>query len=131
MNATVTATFVLIAAFAGGLLTGVLIERRLVTPTEAEASVATVSHRPGSPGDRERIARELGLTAEQEAEIDVILDEQQQRIHEIMKETRPLTRAVVHETRIRIEEVLTPEQRARFEEMRHTSSRPEKPGRDE
>lgn len=117
VNATASAMFVLIAAFVGGVLTGVLVERTLIGPPEAEAASAPASPRPGSAEDRERMARELGLTAEQQARIDEILDEQQTQIRSIMRETRPRTWAVLKETRARIEEVLTPAQIERFEEL--------------
>jgi periplasmic protein CpxP/Spy len=129
MNATATAIFLLLAAFAGGLLTGVLLERALL-PAAAEASTRVVAPRPGSAEDRERMARELGLTAEQRTRIDEILDEQQRQIRAIMSETRPRTREVLRETRTRIEEVLTPEQRARFEELHAAAHRNGKAGRD-
>jgi Spy/CpxP family protein refolding chaperone len=130
MNPAATATFVLIAAFVGGLLTGVLAERTLLGPPVAEAATGVAAPRPGSAEDRERLARELGLTSEQQAQIDAILDEQQTQIRSIMRETRPRTRAVLRETRSRIEEVLTPEQQARFEELHAARHRAEKPTRD-
>jgi Spy/CpxP family protein refolding chaperone len=117
MNPTATATIVLVAVFAGGMLAGMLVERAILAPPAAEASPLATSPRPGSAQDRDRIAAELGLTAEQRERIDEILDEQQREIQAIMRETRPRTRQVVKDTRARIEEVLTPEQQARFEAM--------------
>jgi Spy/CpxP family protein refolding chaperone len=133
MNATATATFVLVATFVGGLLAGVLVERTsMAAPASAEAVATAPAPRPGSAEERQRIARELNLTGEQEARIDEILDEQQRRIRAIMSETRPRTRAVIMETRARIEEVLTPEQQARFEAMHEAGhrDRPEVEGRE-
>jgi Spy/CpxP family protein refolding chaperone len=124
MNPTVTTTFVLAAVFAGGLMAGVLVERTvLAAPAVAEVSVergapaGETSSREGTRHDRETMARELELTPEQRARIDAILDEQQAELREIMSETRPRTRAVLRETRSRVEEVLTPEQRVRWDEM--------------
>lgn len=118
LNPTTTATFVLMGVFAGGLLTGMLVERTVLTgPGVAEAREVRVRTASRTPLDREAMARDLGLTADQQMRIDVILDEQQQRMREIMRETRPQTRALLKETRARIEEVLTPEQRERWEAM--------------
>jgi periplasmic protein CpxP/Spy len=133
LNAKAAAGFVLVAVFSGGLLAGVLVERALLAPPSAEASAgasaAAPKHRPGSAEDRDRIARELELTPDQRAQIDLILDEQQARMRAILTETRPQTRAVVRETRARIEEVLTPEQRARLEELHVASHRSERGAR--
>jgi Spy/CpxP family protein refolding chaperone len=118
MNPTATAAFILIAVFAGGLLTGMLVERAALTGANvAEAANVEARSPTRSSLDREALARDLGLTAEQQARIDEILDEQQRRMREIMGETRPRTRAILKETRARVEEVLTPEQRARWEEL--------------
>jgi len=118
MHPTATATVLLIAAFIGGLFSGVLVERVVLgTVPEAHAAEETRPPRDGSRFDRERMARELDLTEEQRAEIDGILDEQQRQLRSIMRETRPRTREVIHETRARVEEVLTPEQRVRWEAM--------------
>lgn len=118
MHPTATATVLLIAAFMGGLFSGVLIERVVLGPVpEAHAAEDARPSRDGARFDRDRIAAELDLTAEQRAQIDEILDEQQRRIRAIMRETRPRTREILHETRARVEEILTPEQRARWEDM--------------
>jgi Spy/CpxP family protein refolding chaperone len=130
MNATATVMFVLIGVFLGGLLAGVLVERTLLGPPVAEAAAAPASPRPGSAEDRERMARELDLTAEQQARIDEILDEQQAQLREIMRETRPRTRALLQETRSRIEEVLTPAQIERFEELHAQAHRGDRSSRD-
>jgi hypothetical protein len=126
MNATTTATLVLVGVFMGGLLAGVLVERTIIGPPVAEAAAPMASPRPGSAADRERMARELELTPDQQALIDEILDEQQTRMRAIMSETRPRTRAVVHETRSRIEEVLTPAQLERFRELHPVRHRGDK-----
>lgn len=118
MNPTATASFILIAVFAGGLLTGMLVERTALTAASV-AEATNVEARPQTHAslDREELARELGLTAEQQTRIDEILDEQQRRMREIMRETRPRTRAILKETRAQVEEVLTPEQLARWKEL--------------
>lgn len=132
MNPTVSAGLVLLAVFAGGLLAGVLVERAMLTsPATAEASVERPerSHHGGDRLDRAEVARALGLSADQQARIDTILDEQQARIREIMTETRPRTREILKETKARIEAVLTPEQRAQWEAMHAARKRDDRNGR--
>jgi Spy/CpxP family protein refolding chaperone len=128
MNSTAPALFLLIAVFAGGLLTGMLVERTVLAgPAVAEASEPRARTHARATEDRERLVRELELTADQQARIDAILDEQQHRIRELMRETRPRTREILKETRARVEEVLTPEQQARWQALhaeRHKDRKP-------
>lgn len=112
---TATATALLVAAFLGGLLSGVLLERTLfATAPEAHAAMPTPQERERWPHDRPHLALQLDLTPEQEEQVDRILAEQQKQIRAILSETRPQTRAVLHETRQQIEEVLTAEQSERL-----------------
>ncbi len=118
MHPTATATLLLVAAFLGGLISGVVFERAVLgSVPEARAAASESSPRDSDRFDRDRLAEELGLTEAQRTQIDQILDEQQDRIRSIMRETRPRTREVIHETRARVEQILTPEQRARWEEI--------------
>jgi Spy/CpxP family protein refolding chaperone len=118
IHPTASATIVLVATFVGGLLAGVLVERTIFgTAAEAHAAVPVPPDRDRVPGDRARLALQLDLTAEQQDEVDRILEDQQRQIRAILSETRPRTRAVLRETRAQIEALLTPDQRARWEEL--------------
>lgn len=129
MYPTATATLLLIAAFIGGLFAGVLVERVVLgSVPDAHAAEDRKTPREGGRFDRERMAADLDLTADQRERIDAILDEQQRQVRAIMRETRPRTREVLHETRIRVEEILTPEQRTRWEEMHPRGDKPERNG---
>jgi Spy/CpxP family protein refolding chaperone len=84
------------------------------------------------PGDRylRHLSRELSLTEEQQARIDVILTDQQARVLEITRESRPRIREVAEDTRAAMQQVLTPEQWERFQELRHRRERKGGPGVD-
>jgi Spy/CpxP family protein refolding chaperone len=73
-------------------------------------------HRPG-PFFLERIGRQLDLTAEQEQRIAEIIEESHREAGRLREEMLPRVEAQLEQTRQRILEVLTPEQRERFEEF--------------
>jgi HlyD family secretion protein len=70
---------------------------------------------------RERLTKELNLTPEQQSKVEVILNETRDRIRGIPDEDKGERRKQAErmraESRARIAEVLTPEQRKRYEEM--------------
>jgi Spy/CpxP family protein refolding chaperone len=124
MRPTTTATLLLMAAFLGGLLSGVLLERTIFgSVAEAHAATEVPAPPEGRPADRTNLVLQLDLTAEQQEAIDSILAEQQQQIRAILGETRPQTRAVLKETRERVDQVLTPEQRDRLRELHREARR--------
>ena len=79
----------------------------------------------GGQAARERLTKELGLNAEQQAKVDAILNDTRDRIRTLSTEDQNARRKQVErlraESRSRIAEVLTPEQRTRYEAM--TASR--------
>jgi HlyD family secretion protein len=83
--------------------------------------------RGGAAGDamRERLVKELKLTAEQQARLDEIQRESRERMRSIetedAQERGRQAQRLRAESRVRIAEMLTPEQRARYEQM--TASR--------
>jgi Spy/CpxP family protein refolding chaperone len=114
-----------------GVLAGVALDRLVLLPQGAEAATPQPASTdsaprqprmgPGGPPDARYIdflAREVGLTAEQQREIEQILKRQQERINELTRETRPQIREVARETRAAVDEVLTAEQRQRLQELR-------------
>lgn len=64
------------------------------------------------------LKRDLDLTPEQEREIDAILAESRQDVIALRREMTPRVLAILDRSRSRIAEVLTPEQRQRFERFR-------------
>jgi|GEM_PF-3185006 len=106
-----------------------------VTPAPAEPPQGTsdelvatrTGHQPGQRPSAERYLRyleeELDLSEEQRQRLAVILGNQQERVMEITRESRPRIRAVAEDTREAIQDVLTPAQWERFQEMRQQRER--------
>lgn len=65
-----------------------------------------------------RLERELALTAEQRDAIYAILEETRHEAGSLREELRPRVAALMEESAERISQVLTPEQRERFAELR-------------
>jgi hypothetical protein len=72
---------------------------------------------------RERIAAQLGLDADQRAQFDTILDARNRRYDSLMAPVRPVLDSVGNAARQEIQAMLTPEQRARYEDMRRARER--------
>lgn len=66
---------------------------------------------------RDRLAAELGLAPAQRAAVDSLLDVREVRRRAVMAPVQPLVDSVYHLTRDEIRQVLTPEQRRRFEDF--------------
>jgi HlyD family secretion protein len=70
---------------------------------------------------RERLVKELGLNAEQQARLETISRETREKIQALTAddpaERRKQTERLRAESRVRIAEILNPEQRARYEQM--------------
>lgn len=73
-------------------------------------------HGPG-PFFLERLGRQLDLSPEQKESIAEIIDESHREAGALREEILPKVHAQLEQTRQRILEVLTPEQRERFEEF--------------
>ncbi len=65
-----------------------------------------------------RLERRLDLTPEQGAELRRVLDESRGEAEAMRRELAPRMREVMERTERRIQEILTPEQRQRFAELR-------------
>jgi Spy/CpxP family protein refolding chaperone len=65
----------------------------------------------------EELTSELNLTAQQRDAIARVLDDAQRDARAIMEASRPALDAARDKTRARVLEVLTPEQRAKYEEL--------------
>ena len=76
---------------------------------------------------RNRLARDLSLTEEQRAAVDAALDRRSERFRVIMEPLRPQMDSAVQQTRDEIRQLLTPEQRARFERLLDDDDRDRKP----
>lgn len=69
-----------------------------------------------------RMEREFGLSAGQKQQIDSILDDSRDRLRRMWEPIAPQWNAETGQTQARIREILTPEQRLKFEELLNKSS---------
>ncbi len=119
----------LLVAVAGGLA-GVAIDRRVLQPRKFEGH--RFEHGPGlhGPRDREfrnRFARELGLSPDQQTRIDSIMEHQGHELRAIRHQVQPQLDSIVSRTRRQLDSVLTPEQRKKAQEIRRRHPHPPGP----
>lgn len=120
----------LLVALAGGVA-GVVMDRRVLLP---RMFGGPGFHRHGlggpPPRDREfrqRFAREVGLSAEQQTRIDSIMDRQGRELRMVRSKVQPQLDSIITRTRRELDSVLTPEQRKKAEEIRKRHPRPPGP----
>jgi hypothetical protein len=125
-SAKLIAVLVLLLTAAAGIMGGVAIDRLLLLPGQRPlGGRLAFAGPPGGDGPRgrppgafrERFARELSLTAEQEKRVDALMSRQMEAISRIHEQTDPQIRTIIEQTRSAIDSVLTPEQRGRMREM--------------
>ena len=108
----------LVAVFVAGAAAGIASDRLELIPRAAVATEPGTDERPGPPGPRgtviEQFAGELGLTMQQKAEIDGLLDYYAQSLKELQRSTRPAYVALMDSVRTEIEAVLDEGQRAQY-----------------
>jgi Spy/CpxP family protein refolding chaperone len=114
------AVVLLLVALAGGLA-GIALDRLLLLPGPHGGS--SFYHGPGRhpPRDREfrrRFAREVGLSAEQQAKVDSIMDQQGRELRTIRRQVQPQLDSIIGRTRRELDSILTPEQRGKAAEIR-------------
>ena len=110
----------LLLTFVAGMAVGIVADRQLGAGTAEAPKQADEDHRRDRRGGGttiERFADELGLTTEQRARIDPILEQARERMSELFEPVRPAYRELIDSTRARIEAVLTPEQVADYREL--------------
>ena len=89
------------------------------------AAGATAGGPPSSEQIRERLVKGLGLTEEQQKKLEPILQESRDQLRGLQglpdAERRPKAQKIREAQRLRIREMLTDEQKARYEEMTATA----------
>jgi Spy/CpxP family protein refolding chaperone len=120
----------LLVAFAGGLA-GVALDRLVLLPHMFRGPGFGHGHGSGGPlRDREfraRIAKELGLSPEQQIRIDSIMERRGRELRAVQGQVQPTLDSIITRTRRQVDSVLTPEQRKKAEEFRRKHPRPPGP----
>ena len=107
-------TVFLLGAALGGVGTYSVMRRTLAAPSATMTDQERHAHRV------QRLTNALSLTADQQKLVDEILAQWEARYKTIEQEKVPQLEQARHETRVRIREILTPEQKPKFEEfLRH------------
>jgi hypothetical protein len=112
----IVATIVVLVVFAGGLVTGVIADRLWTMhhgPGPHRLAVHVITARVLS-----RLDDELHLTPQQHEEVKKILDAHAARIQAISEGMRPQIRQEVDRNNAEIEQLLTPEQRQKFDKLK-------------
>jgi len=121
------AVIVIGAIVVASVVGGVAIDRVLLKPAAPPMFADTGFHplssvlRSPTPEERRRLrgqlSRELALTAAQDSAIDAIMMERAGEFSALREEIRPRVERLVSDVRSDMEQVLTPEQRARFRRL--------------
>lgn len=85
------------------------------------------SGRPGPPKPAEiadRMSRELGLSADQRSQLEAIFQKNGDRLEQFHVQTRTQFETLRRQMESEITSILTPEQRAKYEEQRKRRPRP-------
>jgi hypothetical protein len=112
-----------LAVFCVGLASGVLLGRRMVGPPARP--FGDFVGPPGLPGGRrggpppgillDRLNRELSLTEDQQARIDVVLKASREHLDRLQQDTHNQLESEQHALRDEIRKQLTPDQQQRFD----------------
>ena len=121
----IAAALALLAVFALGAAAGVLADRKLGRQPgerrhERSGRVPSWLNRPESEHRKywSRIHDQLGLTPEQRAAVDTLLNRRARQLDAARHRMEPEMLRIMQETRAQIDSVLTPEQRQKLEEIR-------------
>ena len=107
------AAIVVVVAFVAGIVIGVAGDRfwRFHHPGRRAPHMMTALI-------LRRLDHELSLTPQQHDAVQKILDAREQRVNALMSGVRPQIRQQIDAANAEIEKLLTPEQRAKFQQMR-------------
>jgi Spy/CpxP family protein refolding chaperone len=139
----VLATLVVVVALLTGIVAGMAADRRIVMHYRGGPFGSAFGGRfgPGGRGPRgtwggdgghsgptdrmrQRFATELGLTPAQITQVDSIMGRSMAQRHAIEDSVRPRMHAILDSARSQIENILTPDQRQKFEAWRSRNRGP-------
>jgi protein CpxP len=142
------AAVVLISTLATGVLSGVVLERFVLSDRPGSqigpgTGATDGTRRPPGPRGRSRrersaaglnrqsaeMSRQLGLTPEQRVRVDSIMARGAPRLDALQDETRVRMDSVFDGIRTELSEVLTPEQRSRLDDVLRPPRRDTRPPR--
>jgi Spy/CpxP family protein refolding chaperone len=106
----------LLTAFAAGLLGGIFWERYYFH-RKRHASMARTQRTEGRPPDIQEMARDLGLSVEQQDQVKKIFESNDVRLKELRAEMHNRLSGIRSEIKSQIDAVLTPEQKSKFESI--------------
>jgi Spy/CpxP family protein refolding chaperone len=123
--------------FATGVVTGGLLVRHSDHIRPARPAHQTNSTRPLPPLSTggikleflRRVQRELDLSPEQREQADKVISASQERVKKLMEPVSPKLREEFAQTKEEFRAVLTPDQKARFDELLKQQQRPRDPRR--
>jgi Spy/CpxP family protein refolding chaperone len=115
------ALLVLMVAVLAGGVGGIALDRSILLPRMHGGLHDPGKPHRGPPRDhdfRDRFAREVGLTPEQQTRIDSIMDRQGRELRAVRGRVQPQLDSIIARTRQAFDSVLTPEQRQKAEAIR-------------
>jgi len=116
MRSKTSATLLLLATFAlGGISGSIAYYLYHVRPTAAQSQRNSRGGGPHNPVDE--LAAGLQLNMEQKQKLSVIIEQSGEKYRKLSRDFRPQYESIRLETRQAIREILTPEQRDRFENI--------------
>jgi Spy/CpxP family protein refolding chaperone len=116
--------------FGAGVVTGAMVTRARIPES---TPVRTASKGPPLPGPWrqprmefvQKVRNQLNLTADQSAQVDRIMQDSHDRMVRLWEPIAPHAREETRIVREQIQGILTPEQKAKFEEICKPRRRPE------
>jgi len=109
------AVLLVFVLFVLGIALGSVGTYVVTTRVQAARPQATLARNPGHT--MAMFTRDLNLNPDQQNQIQAILNDTRARYAELHQKLDPEYEQVRHQGRVRIREVLTPEQRPKFEEL--------------
>jgi Spy/CpxP family protein refolding chaperone len=111
------ATFWLALVFVVGTALGAVLGYAFAHRSYAAAAPTQLTAEQRRAQKREQLSREVALTAEQQNQVNAILDEAQTEYKAIHAISDPQVDAVRQKSRDKIRQILTPDQKPKFEEF--------------
>lgn len=109
----VAAAFVL--TFAAGVLTGGLLVRQLAAPPPFEREIRRPLMSPRRMFDVDKMQKQLDLSDTQRQHVEAVLKKYREQIQEHLARVEPPMGELMRGLRSEIEQILTPEQREKFQ----------------